>query len=48
MIGGTATFGFRASRISWIALALLWFCAAYFSRDMRKNAGQHTTNATNT
>lgn len=42
VIGGTATFGFRASRISWIALALLWVCAAYFSSGMRnKGLGKH-------
>lgn len=33
--GGTATFGFGASRISWIALVLLWGCAAYFLLHMR-------------
>lgn len=40
--GGTETFGFHASRISWIALALLWGCAAGFLLDMAKaNAGKH-------
>jgi len=37
--GGTATFGFYASRISWIALALLGGCAAAFLLDMRKQTG---------
>ena len=34
--GGADTFGFHASPISWIALALLWACSAYFLFDMRK------------
>jgi len=33
---GTNTFGFHTSPISWISLALLWACAAYFLFDMRK------------
>lgn len=48
VIGGTATFGFRASGISWIALALLWACATYFSLDMRKKHWGNTTNAIST
>ena len=43
--GGTETIGFHASRISWIALALLWGCAAGFLLDMRKQALGNTTNA---
>lgn len=43
--GGTETFGFHASRISWIALALLWGCAAGFFLDMRKQTPGNTTNA---
>jgi len=35
VIGGTARFGFGASGISWIALVLLWACAAYFLVDIR-------------
>jgi len=35
VIGGTATFGFGASRISWIGLVLLATCAAYFLVDIR-------------
>lgn len=48
VIGGTATFGFRASRISWIALALLWACAAYFSSGMRNKRWGNTTNVIST
>ena len=33
--GGTAAFGFGASRISWIALVLLGACAVYFFVDIR-------------
>jgi len=36
VIGGTPTFGLGASGISWIALVLLWVCAAYFLVDIRK------------
>jgi membrane protease YdiL (CAAX protease family) len=46
--GGTETFGFHASRISWIALALLWGCAAGFFLDMRKQTPGNTTNAIST
>lgn len=46
--GGTETFGFHASRISWIALALLWGCAAGFLLDMRKQRLGNTTNAIST
>ena len=46
--GGTETFGFRASRISWIALALLWGCAAGFLLDMRKQTLGNTTIAIST
>ena len=35
VIAGTATLGFRASRISCIALVLLGACAAYFLVDIR-------------
>lgn len=46
--GGTETFGFHASRISWIALALLWGCAVGFFLDMRKQTPGNTTNAIST
>jgi uncharacterized protein len=46
--GGTETFGFHASRISWIALALLWGCAAVFLLDMRKQTLGNTTNVIST
>jgi membrane protease YdiL (CAAX protease family) len=36
VLGGTDTFGFHASRISWISLALLCASAVYFLNDMRK------------
>lgn len=36
VLSGTQTFGFGASRISWISLALLWACASYFLLDMRR------------
>lgn len=48
VLGGTDTFGFHASRISWIALVLLWACAAYFLVDMRKQTLGNTTNAITT
>lgn len=32
--GGTATFGFHASLVSWLTLAVLWVCAACFLLDM--------------
>jgi membrane protease YdiL (CAAX protease family) len=42
VLGGTDTFGFHASRISWISLALLCASAAHFLNDMRKqHAGKH-------
>ena len=48
VIGGTATFGFRASRISWIAIVLLWACAAYFSLDMQKQTRGNASSAIST
>ncbi|PYY06967.1 MAG: hypothetical protein DMG64_00145 [Acidobacteria bacterium] len=33
--GGTKTFGFSASTLSWLATAVLWMCAAYFLVRMR-------------
>jgi len=36
MSGGTNTFGFSASLVGWLTVALLWACAAYFLVDMRK------------
>ena len=47
-LGGKDTFGLHASRISWIALVLLWACAAYFLADMRKRTLGNTTNAITT
>lgn len=32
--GGTATFGFHASLVSWLTLAVLWVCAVCFLLDM--------------
>jgi hypothetical protein len=37
--GGTETFGFHASLVSWLTLVVLWVCAVYFLGDMSK-AGQ--------
>ncbi len=34
--GGTNTFGFSVSLVSWLTLALLWACAAYFLFAMPK------------
>jgi membrane protease YdiL (CAAX protease family) len=34
--GGTGTFGFHASLVSWLTLAVLWVCAVYFLADMSK------------
>ena len=48
VLGGTDTFGFHASRISWISLALLCASAAYFLNDMRKQTLGNTTNAIST
>jgi membrane protease YdiL (CAAX protease family) len=48
VLGGTDTFGFHASRISWISLALLCASAAYFLNDMRKQTLGSTTNAIST
>ena len=45
LLGGTDTFGFHASRISWISLALLCACAAYFLNDIRKQTLGNTANA---
>lgn len=33
---GTGILGLHASLVSWLTLALLWACAAYFLADMRK------------
>ncbi len=30
MLGGTSTFGFKASPVAWLTVLLLWVCAAYF------------------
>jgi len=38
--GGTKTFGFSASALSWLAAAVLWIFAAYFLTQMRGNQGQ--------
>jgi membrane protease YdiL (CAAX protease family) len=43
VLGGADTFGLQASLISWIALVLLWVCAAYFLADMRKRTLGNTT-----
>jgi len=48
VLGGTDTFGFHASRMSWISLALLCASAAYFLNDMRKQRLGNTTNAIST
>lgn len=48
VLGGTDTFGFHASRISWISLALLCTSAAYFLNDMRKQTLGNATNAIST
>ncbi len=34
--GGTKTFGFSASLVAWLTVALLWACAAYFLVRMSK------------
>ena len=34
--GGTSMFGFSASPVAWLTVALLWICAAYFLLRMRK------------
>lgn len=34
--GRTTTFGFHASLVGWLTLALLWTCAVYFLVDMSK------------
>jgi len=39
--GGTKTFGFSASALSWLAAAVLWIFAAYFLVQMRGNPRQH-------
>ncbi|HKF51471.1 MAG TPA: CPBP family intramembrane glutamic endopeptidase [Candidatus Acidoferrales bacterium] len=41
--GGTGTFGFRASFVSWATLAVLWICAAYLLFDMSTNAHRAIT-----
>ena len=41
--GGTKTFGFHASFVSWVTLALLWVCAAYLLFDMSKKAASTNT-----
>ena len=48
VLGGTNTFGFHASRISWIALVLLWGCVVCFLLDMRKQTLGNTSNAITT
>ena len=48
LLGGTETFGFHASRISWISLVLLCASAAYFLNDMRKQTLGNATNAIST
>ena len=48
VLGGTDTFGFHASRISWISLALLCASAVYFLNDMRKQTLGNTRNAIST
>ena len=37
--GGTETFGFHASFVSWVTLAVLWVSAACFLLDMSKKKG---------
>lgn len=36
VLGGAATFGFGASLVGWLTVALLWACAGYFLVDMSK------------
>lgn len=48
VLGGTDTFGFHASRISWISLALLCASAAYFLNDMRTQTLGNTPNEIST
>jgi membrane protease YdiL (CAAX protease family) len=40
--GGTATFGFHASLVSWLTLAILWVCAACFLLDMSRRRADAT------
>lgn len=40
--GGTATFGFHTSLVSWLTLAILWVCAACFLLDMSRRRADAT------
>ena len=41
--GGTKTFGFHASFVSWVTLAVLWVCAAYLLFDMSTRRRHRST-----
>jgi len=43
--GGTETFGFHASFVSWVTLTVLWVCAAYLLFDMSRRRQHRAINS---